>query len=247
MRLANGIFGVALALALRVPGAWGQTIPAPGSAKPDPGVLQTFYFTNVSQPSDANEIFNAVRNLASIDVRAILVPGQNALSVRGTPEQLLLVQKIVNDLDRPKKTYRLAYTLTEMEGGKRIGVQHLAMIVVTGGRTTLRNGSRVPIVTGAYNPGSPTQNTQVTYIDIGLNIDASLDDLPTGARLRSKVEQSSVAEERSGVGAQDPVVRQTVLEGTALLTPGKPTMLGSLDVSGSTRHLDVEVVMEAVR
>jgi len=247
MRLANGIFGVALALALRVPGAWGQTMPASAPAKPDSGILQTFYFTNVSQPSDANEIFTAVRNLSSTDVRIAFLLGQNALSVRGTPEQLLLAQKIVNDLDRPKKTYRLAYTLTEMEGGKRIGVQHFAMIVVTGGKTTLKNGSRVPIVTGAYNPGSTTQNSQVTYLDVGLNIDASLDDLPTGARLRSKVGQSSVAEEKSGVGAQDPIVRQTLLEGTALLTPGKPAMLGSLDVPGSTRHLDVEVVMEAVR
>jgi hypothetical protein len=48
------------------------------------------------------------------------------------------------------------------------------------------------------------------------------------------------------VGAQEPVVRQTVLEGTSFLTPGKPLVLGSLDIPGSARHLDVEVVMEQV-
>jgi hypothetical protein len=53
-----------------------------------------------------------------------------------------------------------------------------------------------------------------------------------------------MAEERSGVGPQDPIVRQTALEGTSFLTPGKPVILGSLDIPGSTRHLDVDVMME---
>ena len=87
----------------------------------------------------------------------------------------------------------------------------------------------------------------MTYIDVGLNFDATLDEFANGVRLRTKVDQSSVAEERSGVGPQDPVVRQTSLEGTSFLTPGKPLVLGSLDIPGSTRHQEVEVVMEAVR
>jgi hypothetical protein len=40
---------------------------------------------------------------------------------------------------------------------------------------------------------------------------------------------------------------QATLQSTALLTAGKPVMLGSLDVPGSTRHLDIEVVLEPVR
>lgn len=237
----------AMILALGLSGQRAEAQAPPSATKPDPTVVQTFYFTNTSQPNDPNEISVAIRNLLPADIRAILVPGENALSVRGTPDQLVLVQKLLNDLDRPKKAYRLTYTLTETDSGKRSGVQHFAMIVVTGGRTTLKNGSKVPIVTGASAPGTSAQNTQVSYIDIGLNIDASLDELANGARLRTKVEQSSVAEERSSVGTQDPVVRQTVFEGTSFLSPGKPLVVGSVDISGSTRHLDIEVVMEAAR
>jgi hypothetical protein len=65
--------------------------------------------------------------------------------------------------------------------------------------------------------------------------------------IHSKVEQSGVSEEQSTVGRNDPVIRQAVLQNTALLTLGKPTLLGSLDVPGSTRHLDIEVVLETVR
>jgi hypothetical protein len=68
-----------------------------------------------------------------------------------------------------------------------------------------------------------------------------------GVEVTSRLDQSSVSEEESSVGKSDPVIRQATLENTALLTPGKPVMLGSLDIPGSTRHLDVEVVIEVVR
>jgi len=67
-----------------------------------------------------------------------------------------------------------------------------------------------------------------------------------GGVLKSKVEQSGVGEQSTIAGVQEPVVRQTVLEGTSILTMGKPLMLGSVDVPGSTRHLDIEVMMELV-
>lgn len=87
----------------------------------------------------------------------------------------------------------------------------------------------------------------MTYVDLGLNFDISLDESVNGARLHSKVEQSSIAEQGSAGGIQDPVIRQTVLTSTSFLTPGKPLVLGSMDIPGSTRRSDVEVVMEPVK
>ena len=166
---------------------------------------------------------------------------------RGTAEELAQVQKIISDLDRAKKAYRLTFTTTESDGSKRVGVQHFAMIVAAGQRTVMKQGSKVPIATGSSSgSGSAGAQTQFTYVDVGMNFDASIDELANGARLRSKVEQLSIAEQTSGVGAQDPIIRQSSLEGTSFLTLGKPVVLGSIDVPGSTRHLDVEVVMEQI-
>ena len=89
--------------------------------------------------------------------------------------------------------------------------------------------------------------SEVTYLDVGQEIDASLDGYLDGVRLRTKVVQSSIAEDKSLVGTQTPVIRQTTLEGTSTLVQGKPLVLGSLDVPGSTRHQEVEVVSELVR
>jgi hypothetical protein len=143
------------------------------------------------------------------------------------------------------KTYRLTYTLTETDGGKRVGAQHFAMIVVSGRKTVLKQGDRVPLVAGSVSTSGGPQ-TQVQYLDVGLNIDASIEESADGVRLNTAVEKSSIAEEKSGLGPQDPIVRQAKLEGTSILTAGKPLILGSMDVPSTARRLDIEVVMEHV-
>lgn len=245
MNLPRRTLLITLAFALAGLTAAAQAPPAP--EKPEPDSVQTIYLANVSQLNEGNEIVTAVRNLINPRAKIYFVPSQNAIVVRSTPDQLALAQKVISDLDRPNKTYRLTYTFTEMDGGKRIGTERYDMIVVAGQRTTLKQGSKVPIATGTYNPGTSTAQMQMTYLDVGQNFDATLDEFANGVRLRSRIEQSSVAEQTSGAGPQDPVIRITTLEGTAFLTPDKPLILGSLDIPGSTRHMDVAVVMEPVK
>ncbi|MGA3264962.1 MAG: hypothetical protein ABSC47_13070 [Terracidiphilus sp.] len=150
-------------------------------------------------------------------------------------------------IDKTPICYRLTYTVTEMDGTKHIGTQHFAMTVDPGaGESQIRIGSKVPIATASTSPSNPDR-TEFQYVDVGLKISTRLREFSTGVEVYSKVEQSSVSEEQSSVGRNDPVIRQATLDSTALLTLGKPVMLGSLDVPGSTRHLDVEVVLELVR
>jgi type II secretory pathway component GspD/PulD (secretin) len=259
MKFACGILG--LTLGLIGPGAWGQTGESASTekgstasrqdvvanARVDSRPFQTFYLANAAQANDGNEIVVAVRNLLPPDVKVLYVSSQNALTVRGSSDELAQVQKIISDLDRAKKTYRLTFTTTETDGSKRVGVQHFAMVVVAGQRTVMKQGSKVPIATGSYNAtGNTGGQTQFTYIDVGMNFDVNLDELANGVRLRSKVEQLGIAEQTSGLGSQDPIIRQSLLEGTSFLTLGKPLVLGSIDIPGSTRHVDVEVMVEMV-
>jgi hypothetical protein len=212
-------------------------------AKAGPEIYQTLYLTNLTQQNDADELVTDLRNMLP-KAKTYYVPSQSAISMRGSAEDIALAQKILSDLDKTKKIYRLTYTMTEKDGGKTIGVQHFSIIVASGSRTVAKQGSRIPIVT---SPSSENPRTEITYLDLGQEIDASLDGYLDGVRLRTKVVQSSVAEDKSGAGAQDPVIRQTTFEGTSTLVQGKPLVLGSLDVAGSTRHQEVEVVSELIR
>jgi hypothetical protein len=205
-------------------------------------IYQTLYLTNLTQQDDANELQTDLRNMLP-KLKLYYVRSQSAISIRGSAEDIALAQKILSDLDKTKKIYRLTYTMTEKDDGKTIGVQHFAIIVASGSRTDLKQGSRVPITVN-----TSSSSGEITYLDVGQDIEASLDGYFDGVRLRTKVVQSSVAEDKSGVGSQDhPVIRQTTLEGTSTLVQGKPLVLGSLDVAGSTRHQEVEVVSEVVR
>jgi hypothetical protein len=229
-----------LAVACRAMSAVAQTQAT--DAKRGPEIYQTLYLTNLTQQNDANELVTDLRNMLPSS-KLYYVPSQSAMSIRGTAEEIALAQRILSDLDKTKKIYRLTYTMTERDAGKTIGVQHFSIVVASGSKTDLKLGSRVPVGTNSSAQGP----NEVTYLDVGQEIEASLDGYFDGVRLRTRVVQSSIAEERSGLGTQDPIIRQTTLEGTSTLVQGKPLVLGSLDVPGSTRHQEVEVVSELVR
>ena len=269
MKFARISFTLTLAMALSASIAFAQTAPATAPAKPASDAAaskpapespcarpntelcpeRTIYLNNVSQQSDANEDITMLRNMLPPNDKIYLVANQNAVFVRATPEDLAFAQKLLSDLDRPKKNYRLTYTVSEKDGGKLVRTEHYAMVVTSGQTTTLKQGSKVPLATGSYSAGASDKTpagvqTQMTYIDVGMNFDATLFGMGDNAMLKSSVEQSSIAPETSGVGPQDPIVRQTSLKGVALLAPGKPQVLGSLDIPGSTTHLDIEVLMQ---
>jgi type II secretory pathway component GspD/PulD (secretin) len=237
--------GITLTAMLFAQMAGAQTQSAeqkPAEQRVVPGSYQIFYLSNATRQMDMNDIQTDLRNMLP-RAKVYGVQTQNAISIQGSADDLALAQKMIADLDRPRKVYRLVYSITEVDGGKRVGTQHFSLIALSGGRTILKQGSRVPIVTGTYEAGTPKQNSQVQYQDVGLSIEATLD----GESLHSKVEQTSPAEERSGVGPQDPIVRQTVLDGMSSLTLGKSVVLGSFDIPGSTRHQEVEVASELVK
>jgi len=200
---------------------------------------QIFYLKNATRQVDLNDIQTDLRNMLP-KARIYGVASQNAISIQGSAEDLALAGKMIAELDRLRKMYKLTYTITEMDNGKRVGAEHSVLVVAAGGRSILKQGSRIPIMTGSYDIGTGKQNSEVQYQDVGLSIDASLD----GESVHTKVEQTSQAEEKSGLGLQDPIVRQTVLDGMLTLTAEKAQILGALDIPGSTRHEEIEVVVE---
>ncbi len=215
------------------------------SANEKPSSYKTFYLSNLTRQQDAEEIQTDLRNMLPM-AKLYYVPSQSALSVRGSADDIALAQKMLADLDRPRKAYRLTYTVTETGSGEPGGAQHVTLIVTSGGTTDFKQGSKVPIVTGIYPQGEQPQHSDVQYQDVGLEIEATLNGYADGVHLRSKIAQSNVSDEKSGIGVEDPVFHQTTLDGTATLVPGKPLILGSLDIPGTNRRQQVEVVSEAI-
>ena len=236
--------GVALAVTL-FSGAHaqaGQSESAPADSTTAPKTVETIHLTHVTAQRGFNDLHTDLRDMLPNTV-ICAIQTQNAISLRGTSEEIETAKKLIADLDRPGKSYRVTYTFTEMDNGKPSNVQHLTVVVGAGEKAIAKHGNRVPILTVVFEKDRPAQSSQVQYLDVGLNIEATLD----GDRLRSKVERTSVADEKSGIGVQDPIVRQTMLEAISDVKPGKSMLLGSIDVPGTNHQQNVEAVAELIQ
>ena len=247
MKRTQTIAAIALSCSLALPIAVAQPQPAAASAEAsnaEQQTYQTLYLKNATHGNEAADILTDLRNILGGRARVFYVPGQNAISIRGSSDDIALAQKIISDLDRPKKLYRLTYTITDMDGKNRIGTQSFSVVAVPGNETDLKQGSRVPVLT---ETGTAAENSQITYLDVGINIETSIDNSADGVKLHAKIAESSLAEDKTPANGPDPVIRQTTLEGTSTLIPNKPLDIGSLDVPASTRHEEIQVVAELIR
>ena len=227
-------------LALAITPAFAQT-PAPQQYP-----IRSYPLNYATSQSDQNEILTAIRNMVSPSVKIFLVPGQNQLVVNASPEQNEIVASMLHMLDAPKPMYRVTYIFNETDNGKRIGNQQFSMVVASGQTIVLKEGDRVPVVTGSV--GADPITKQTSYIDVGLSFRSSLTPYGTdGIRLQSKVERTAIAQEKVSTLAEDPLIRQSVIEGVANLTIGKPQHLGNIDVIGSTRQLQIDALVEVVK
>jgi len=207
----------------------------------EPEQTQTFFLKNMTNGSDLNDVLTDLRNVLGRS-KMYGISSLGAITIRANADDMQQAQKLLSDLDHPKKVYRVTFTINESDNGRKTGAQHYALTVTGDNKSWIKQGDRVPIVTGSYDKDASTANTQIQYLDVGINIEAAI----SGVGLRTKIEQSSVAEEKSNVGIQDPLVRQTTLESQSIFVPGKPVALGSIDIPGTTRHQDIEALAELV-
>ena len=246
MRARGNVCATALLCACTIGLAQGASAQAQsGETKPAEEV-RTFFLTNVTDAREANDIQTDLRNILP-HARIYYVESQGALSLKGPADEIAEAAKLIAELDRKRSSYRITYSITDVDNGKAAGTRSVKMVIPVGGKTVMRTGNRVPIVTGSADQGNGKPSSQVQYLDVGLNIEASLEGTGDQLRLRTKVEQSGVVDDKSGLGAQDPVIQQTSLEGIAMLAQSKPALLGSLDLPGGTRHEEISVVSELVK
>ncbi len=95
-------------------------------------VLKTFYLTNLSQPTELQDVVNAIR--AVLDVQRVQqLLSQNALVVRGTPDQIALAQKLVEDLDkaRPEVIVDIAVMQVSKDRSRTLGLNPPTSATVT--------------------------------------------------------------------------------------------------------------------
>jgi general secretion pathway protein D len=86
-------------------------------------VLKTFYLSNLSQASELQDVVNAIRQVLDVQ-RVQQLLSQNAVIVRGTPDQIALAEKLVDDLDkaRPEVLIDIAVLQISRDRSRTLGL-----------------------------------------------------------------------------------------------------------------------------
>jgi general secretion pathway protein D len=129
--------------------------------------VQTFYLANTAQQNDLNDIQTALRNLL-VNAKLYGVPSQSAIVMRATPDELLLAQKLINDLDksRPEVVVDVALLEVNRDKTRTIGVQlpgSFGMQLQPPNATTTTTGTTT---TGTTTTGTTTTGTSTTNLTL---------------------------------------------------------------------------------
>jgi general secretion pathway protein D len=130
-------------------------------------VLKTFYLTNLSAPTELQDVVNAIR--AVLDVQRVQqLLSQNALVVRGTPDQIALAEKLVEDLDKARPEVIVDIAIMQVSKDKS---RTLGLLPPTSATVTLQSNinNTTTTTTGTTNSGTGATITQGTG-QTGINL-----------------------------------------------------------------------------
>ena len=122
-------------------------------------VIKTFYLANLSQPTELQDVVNAMRQILEIS-RIQPLPSQSAIVVRGTPDQIALAQKLIGDLDKAKAEVIVDVAVLQINRDKS---KTLGISPPTSATVALQNNLTTTSTTGTTpTTGLTTANTAST-------------------------------------------------------------------------------------
>lgn len=140
--------------------------------------------------------------------------------------------------------FKLAFVLYEVEDGKRTNQRDYMMIGRTDNQpSSIRVSTKVPITTQ-----EKAGDKAYTYIDVGLRINCSMKEqedrrlqFHCDIEISSFIRPEQIANATGNAGPAAPFLRTTRTESWALLTPGKPAILNTVDDINSAKRMQIEV------
>jgi general secretion pathway protein D len=216
----------------------------------DQQAVQTFYLTNAAQQNDANELVVAIRNLLDPSVKIYLVPSQNAIVMRATPDELLIAQKLLNDLDRarPEVVVDVAILEVNRQTERNIGLTLPTSITLTPqanpNTTTTNSGSTPTTGTGTTTTTTPSNFTLNSLAHLNANnfgvslnggtLNALLTDADTRILQNPSIRATDGQRAQLKIGQRIPIA-------TGSYNAGVSTGVASIGVQTQFQYIDVGV------
>lgn len=147
--------------------------------------------------------------------------------------------------EKPIRSYRLDFSVNELDDGKKVNSRHYSMDVDVGNGHEIKIGTRVPVPIATHENDnhavSPLINTQFQYMDIDTHIWCSLKEHGDEVELSVGSEMSRIGTAPGYENKSQPIIRHMKIDGSTVLTAGKPIVIGSVDDPNSTHQYQLEV------
>jgi len=128
-------------------------------------VIKTFYLANLSQPTELQDVVNALRQILEIS-RIQPLPSQGALVVRGTPDQIALAEKLVGDLDKARPEVIVEVAIMQVSRDK---TRNLGISPPTSATVALQNNLTTNNTITNTNTNNTVTSTSGTANQVNLN------------------------------------------------------------------------------
>jgi general secretion pathway protein D len=113
-------------------------------------VIRTFYLSNLSQPNELQDLVNILRTLLDTQ-RLQQFPSQQAIVVRGTPDQIALAEKLIDDLDKSRPEVVVDVIIMQVQRNK---LRNLGITPPTSASAALVDNSITSTSTTGSNVGT---------------------------------------------------------------------------------------------
>src|SRR5271165_139263 len=119
-------------------------------------VIRTFYLTNLSQQNELQDLVNIMRTLLDTQ-RLQQFVSQQAIVIRGTPDQIALAEKLIDDLDKSRPEVVVDVVIMQVQRNK---LRDLGITPPTTASVSLIDNTNTSTSTSGSNVG--TGNGSVT-------------------------------------------------------------------------------------
>ena len=203
-------------------------------------VTRTFYLTNLNTPAELQEVVTTIRTIAEIP-RIVANNNQFAIVARGEPDRILLAEKIVSDLDKPRS--EVLVDIFVLEAGSTFSRQLSTALASTGLNVPVNftPRSKIQVSTGSSSSSTSSQSVSLASLSHlasadysmtlpGALLQAALSDAATKVMQAPQVRAVDNAKAVLKIGEREPIASGSFSAATAATTGLVNTQFTYIDV-----------------
>ena len=207
-------------------------------------VHKILHFSNLSQPTDLQDVVNAIRVIADIQ-RVQQILGEQIVIIEGTAEQVVMAEKLAAQIDNDKRRfgglgYRIDLKIQESEGDKKLPSRLYSFL--TEARQTARASIGRQALAQVSNEAS-SETKQPSDSSNARNIECRI--LAENERtLELSVDAAFASDTHESGGGSSPLFRIKVL---VTLELDKPTVISRVDDPDGDRSFTIDLTATRIK